>query len=118
MNVFGKLGQMASLFSNLPRIQEEMQKFQQNLGQVTAEGEAGAGAVKVTVNGRFEVVSCRLTQSPITDGDREMLEELIKAATNQAMQKVRQQIAEGYAKVFTGLGLPPMPPGMGLPGLM
>jgi DNA-binding YbaB/EbfC family protein len=116
--MFGKLGQMASLFSNLPKLQEEMKKFQQNLGQLTAEGEAGAGAVKVMVNGKMEVLACRLVQSPLTDGDREMLEELIKAATNQAMQKVRQQTAEAYAKMFVDLGLPANLGGMGLPGMM
>ena len=116
--MFGKLGQMASLFSNLPKLQEEMKKFQQNLGQITAEGDAGAGAVKVMVNGKMEMVACRLTQSPLTDGDRELLEELIKAATNQAMQKVRQQIAEGYAKLFGDLGLPANLGGTGLPGMM
>jgi len=116
--MFGKLGQMASLFSNLPKMQEEMKKFQANLGQITAEGDAGAGAVKVMVNGKMEIVACRLAQSPLTDRDREMLEELIKAATNQAMQKVREQIAAGYAKLFGDLGLPANLGGMGLPGLM
>src|SRR5947209_3678525 len=116
--MFGKLGQMASLFSNLPKLQEEMKKFQQNLGQITAEGDAGAGAVKVTINGKMEITACRLTSSPLTDGDREMLEELIKAATNQALQKIRQQIAEGYAKMFGDMVLPANLGGMGLPGMM
>jgi DNA-binding protein YbaB len=68
--MFGKFGQLASLFSNLPKMQEEMKKFQQNLGEITAEGNAGAGAVTVMVNGRMEVLACRLAESPITAGDR------------------------------------------------
>src|SRR5438270_13835858 len=80
--MFGKLGQIASLLGNMPRIQEEMQKFQQNLGQIIAEGDAGAGVVKVRVNGRMEILSCQLLESTMTGGDRELLEDLIKAATN------------------------------------
>jgi nucleoid-associated protein EbfC len=113
--MFGKLGQLASLFSNLPKMQEEMKKFQENLGQITAEGDAGAGAVKVKVNGRMEVLSCRLLDTALAGGDRELLEDLIKAATNQAMQKVRQAVMEEYSKMFAGMGLPP---GLSLPGLM
>src|SRR4051794_21229582 len=101
--MFGKLGQIASMLGNMPRIQEEMQKFQQNLGQIIAEGDAGGGVVKVRVNGRMEVLSCQLLDSTLAGGDRELLEDLIKAATNQALQKIRQQVAEEYTKMFTSL---------------
>ena|SRR6516165_7418500 len=114
--MFGKLGALASLLANPAKVQEEMKKFQASLGQVVAEGDAGAGAVKVKVNGRFEVISCQLAESPITAGNKEMLEDLIKAATTQALQKVRQQIAEESAKMFAGLGVPANMAG-GLPGL-
>ena len=114
--MFGKLGQLASLLSNPSRVQEEMKKFQATLGQIVAEGDAGGGAVKVKVNGRMEVLSCQLAQTPLTTGDRELLEDLIKAATNQALTKVRQQITEESAKIFSGLGLPGNMAG-GLPGL-
>jgi DNA-binding YbaB/EbfC family protein len=116
--MFGKIGQMASLLGNLPKLQEEMQKFQQNLGNIVAEGDAGAGAIKVKVNGRFEVLSCKILDAAMVGGDRELLEDLIKAATNQAIQKVRQQVAEEYSKMFAGMGLPAGGiPGMGLPGV-
>ncbi len=115
--MFGKLGQLASLLGNMPRMQEEMQKFQQNLGQITAEGESGGGVVKVRVNGRMEVLSCQLLETALVAGDRELLEDLIKAATNQALQKIRQQVAEEYAKMFAGLGLP-AGMGMDLPRMM
>jgi len=114
--MFGKLGQLVSLLGNSGRIQEEMKKFQANLGQIVAEGDAGAGAVKVKVNGRMEVLSCQLAQTPLTSEDKELLEDLIKAATNQALAKIRQQIAEESAKMFTGLGLPANMAG-GLPGM-
>ena len=114
--MFGKLGQLAGLFGNLPKIQEEVQKFQGSLGNIVAEGEAGGGAVKVRVNGRLEVVSCDLLEFARIGSDRELLEDLIKGATNQAIAKVREQVGEGYKKVFASLGLP-TGMGTGMPGL-
>ena len=62
--------------------------------------------VKVKVNGRREVVSCQLSEAAFKDGDRELLEDLIKAATNQALKKVQQQIMEETAKTAANLGFP------------
>ena len=108
------IGQLAGLVGQLPRIKEEMDKLQQRLPQLTAEGDAGAGMVKVRVNGRLEVIGCTLSDEVMRAGDREMLEDLIQAATNQAIVKVRQQIADETAKMASNLGLPP---GVGLPGV-
>jgi DNA-binding YbaB/EbfC family protein len=114
MDLFKDLGQMAGLLRQLPKIKEEMDKFQQSLGQLTAEGSAGGGMVTVRVNGRMEMVSCSLSDEVLRLNDREMLEDLIRAATNQALERVRQQAAEETRKMAGGLGLPP---GMGLPGM-
>jgi DNA-binding YbaB/EbfC family protein len=114
MNPFKGLGQFASLLGNLPKIQEEMEKFQQRVGQITAEGDAGAGMVKVRVNGRMEVLACALSDEAMRLNDREMLEDLIKAAANQALEKVRAQLKEETGKMATGFGLPQ---GMNIPGL-
>jgi DNA-binding YbaB/EbfC family protein len=91
-----------------------VQQLQERIGRIVAEGDAGAGMVKVRVNGRMEVLACTLTDEALKAGDREMLEDLIKAATNQAITKARQLVAEETGKMATGLGLPA---GMGLPGL-
>jgi DNA-binding YbaB/EbfC family protein len=112
--MFKEIGQLFSLSRNLPKIREEMEKLQQKLGQMSAEGDAGAGMVKVKINGRMEVLSCHLSDETLKMNDREMLEELIRAATNQAIQKARVMVAEETQKMAAGLGLPP---GMGLPGL-
>jgi DNA-binding YbaB/EbfC family protein len=112
--MFKELGQLASLMKNLPKIQENMQQLQQRLGQVTAEGATGAGMVRVRVNGRMEMVACLISEEAMQMNDREMLEDLIKSATNQALEKVRQQVAEETAKMAGGLGLPP---GFSFPGL-
>ncbi len=112
MDIFKGLGQFANLMRDLPRIQEEMKQLHQRLGQLTAEGDAGGGMVRVRVNGRMEMVSCSLGDDVLRLNDREMLEDLIRAATNQAIERVRQQSAEETAKLAGHLGLPP---GMGLP---
>jgi DNA-binding YbaB/EbfC family protein len=112
--MFKEIGQIAGLMKNLPKMREEMEKFQSRLGSITAEGDAGGGMVKVKVNGLQEIQSCKLSDDAYKLGDRELLEDLIVAATNQALKKVKQQVAEETTKMATGLGLPP---GMNLPGL-
>jgi len=112
--MFKELGQLAGLMRQLPRLKEEMDRLQQRLGQITAEGQAGGDMVKVRVNGKMEVVACSLSDEIMKLNDREMLEDLIRAATNQALDRVRQQAAEETGKMASGLGLPP---GMGLPGV-
>jgi DNA-binding YbaB/EbfC family protein len=112
--MFKELGQFASLMKNLPRIKEEMAKLQGKMAQISAEGDAGGGMVKVRVNGNMEVVACSFSDEAIKGGDKELLEDLTTAAVNQAMKKAKELVAEETAKMATGLG---MPPGMGLPGM-
>jgi len=112
--MFKEIGQLAGLMRHLPKIKEEMERFQGRLGQLVAEGDAGAGMVKVRVNGKMEVLGCTLSEEVLRLNDREMLEDLIRAATNQALTKVRQLVTEETGKMASGLGLPA---GMGLPGL-
>jgi hypothetical protein len=112
--MFKELGQMAGLMKNLPKIREEMGKLQERMGQIVAEGDAGAGMVKASANGHLEVLRVTLGDEAMKMNDKEMLEDLIAAAVNQALKKARQLVAEETGKMATGLGLPP---GMNLPGL-
>jgi DNA-binding YbaB/EbfC family protein len=112
--MFKELGQITNLLRQLPKMREEMERLQQQLGQLTAEGDAGGGMVKVRVNGRMEMVQCVIGEEIMRLNDREMLEDLIRAATNQAIQRVRKQAAEETSKMATGLGIPP---GLDLPGM-
>jgi nucleoid-associated protein EbfC len=113
--MFDKLGAMMNLLGNKGKLQEELQKLQQTIGQVTAEGTAGAGYVTVKVNGRMEVQKVRISEEAMALNDHEMLEDLIAAATNQALDKVRKAVAEETAKMATNVGLPPgMLGGMGM----
>lgn len=120
--MFDKLTQLFGLLRNPGKIQEEMQKLQQNLGQISAEGDAGAGMVKVRVNGKYEMTACAISEEAFK-GDREVLEEMVRGAVNQALDRVRKLAAEETSKMATnlglplGVGLPGMPPGLaGLPG--
>lgn len=112
--MFKEFGQLAGLMKNLPKIQEEMARLQAKMAEITAEGDAGAGMVKVRVNGKMEVVACTLSDDALKGGDKELLEDLFVAAVNQAMKKAKEQVAEETSKMAVGMGLPP---GMGLPGL-
>jgi len=112
--MFKDLGQMMGMMKNLGKIREEMTALQERIGKIEAEGESGGGMVKVKVNGQMEVLKCTVSDEALKGNDRELLEDLIVAATNQALKKVKALTAEETQKMATGLGLPP---GMGLPGL-
>jgi len=112
--MFKEIGQIASLIKNMPKIREEMDKLHGKMTQITAEGDAGGGMVKVKVNGRMEIQACALSDEAMKLNDKELLEDLIVAAVNQALTKVRQSVAEETAKMATDLGVPA---GLKIPGL-
>jgi len=112
--MFKGMGQLAGMMRNLPKLREEMEQMQQRIGSLSAEGNAGAGMVKAKVNGKFELLALTITDDAMKTGDREMLEDLIKSAVNQAISKVREEIATETGKTMSGMGVPP---GMSLPGL-
>ena len=96
--MFKEIGTMMSLLKNQGKIQEEMQKFQAQIGSITVEGTAGAGYVTVKVNGRMEVLAVRISEEAMQLNDHEMLEDLIASATNLALAKARTQVAEESAE--------------------
>ena len=116
--MFDKLGAMMNLMGNRGKIQDEIQKFQAQIGNITAEASSGAGYVTVKVNGRMEIQSVRISEEAMQLNDREMLEDLVAAATNQALLKVREQLAQESAKMAQNIGLPPGMLGSGgIPGM-
>ncbi len=114
--MFKEIGQIASMMKNLPKLKASMEEMQQKMGQLVTEGASGGGMVTAKVNGRMEVVSCVISEEAMKLNDREMLEDLIVAALNQAITKMTQLRAQEAQKVAGDLGMP-MPPG-GLPGIM
>ena len=112
--MFGNFGQLAGLMTKLPKIKEEIEKRQQRLGQLTAEGDAGGGMVRVKMNGKFSVLAVTISDEALQGKDKELLEDLIAAAANQAVEKVKQLVASEMSQAASELGLPP---GMSIPGL-
>jgi DNA-binding YbaB/EbfC family protein len=114
--MFDKLNALMGLMGNQGKIQEQMQRFQATVTTLTAEGSAGGGMVTVKVNGKMEVQAVTISDDALRLNDRGMLEDLIAAATNTALGKVKELLAAETAKVAQGLGLPPGMLG-GLPGM-
>ena len=105
MIMFKGLGQIASLMKNAQEIQGRMKDMQENLRRLKAEGTAGGGMVTVEVNGQQQVLSCQIEQSLFDTGDREMVEDLLVSAVNNAMDKIKQAAAEEMGKLTGGLDM-------------
>ena len=103
--MFKGLGQIASLMKNAQEIQGRMKEMQENLRRLKAEGTAGGGMVTVEINGQQQVLSCRIEQSLFDAGDREMIEDLVVAAANQALDKIKQAAADEMGKLTGGLDM-------------
>lgn len=107
-------GQLAGLMKQAQQMQENMQKMQAQLASVEVEGQAGAGMVKVTMNCHYGVRRVAIDDSMLKDAssDKEMLEDLIAAAMNDAVRRVEATRQEKMAGMTAGM---PMPPGFKLP---
>lgn len=104
-------GGMGNLMKQAQRMQEQMQKLQADLAQAEVTGESGAGLVKVTMNGRHDVKRVELDDSLMSE-DKELLEDLLAAAVNDAVRKIETNSQEQMGKLTAGMGLPA---GMKLP---
>jgi hypothetical protein len=113
--MFKEFGQMMSMLKNLPKLQAAVQDMQQKLGQISVEGNAGAGMVVVAVNGRMEVTKCTISEEAMRLNDREMLADLVVAAVNMGISKAREESARATQSLVQEAGLA-LPPGM-LPGM-
>ena len=88
------------------RMQADMARVQAELAQETVEGSAGGGAVRVVVTGRQEVVSVAIDPEVAQGGDVEILQDLVVAATNDALRRAREMAEQKLAAVTGGLRLP------------
>lgn len=101
-------GNIGRLMQQAQKMQENLKKAQSELGDLEVVGESGGGLVRVWMNGRHAVR--RVAIDPAAGGDLEMLEDLITAAINDAVQRVQKLIEERMSEVTGGM---PMPPGFG-----
>jgi hypothetical protein len=104
-------GQMAGLMRQAQQMQENLKKAQDALADILVEGAAGGRLVKVTMNCRHDVKRVEIDPSLLAD-DKDMLEDLVAAAFNDALRKAEATSQERMASVTAGL---PLPPGMKLP---
>ncbi len=98
-------GGIGQLMKQAQQMQADMQKAQEEMAQLTVDGESGGGMVKLTMTCKHEVKSLDIDESLVGD-DREMLEDLIIAAFNDALRRVEQTVQERFAGVTSGLNLP------------
>ena len=100
----GMGGNMNQLMKQAQKMQKQMEETTKALEESTYEATAGGGVVKVVVSGKKEVVSVHLEEEVVDPDDIEMLEDLIVAATNEALRKMEEDSQEKMGKVTGGLG--------------
>ena len=105
-------GNIAQMMQQAQKMQENLKRAQEELANLEVTGAAGGGMVTVTLTGRMEARRVRIEASALADG--EMLEDLIAAAFNDAVNKANAESDKRMSAATAGL---PIPPGMKLPGM-
>jgi hypothetical protein len=104
-------GQLAGLMKQAQQMQENMKKVQEQLAETEVEGQSGAGMVKVVMTCRHDVKRVTIDESLLKD-DKDMLEDLVAAAMNDAVRRVETTVQEKMGAVTAGM---PLPPGFKMP---
>ena len=104
-------GGLGPLMKQAQQMQENMKNMQEQLATVEVEGQSGAGVVKIVMTCRYDVKRVKIDDSLFND-DKDMLEDLLAAAVNDAVRRVEATTQEKMSGVTAGMGLPP---GMKLP---
>ena len=104
-------GGLGNIMKQAQKMQENMQRVQEELAAMEVTGQAGGNLVSVVMNGRHEVKRVSIDDSLLGE-DRDMLEDLIAAAVNDAVHRVEKTTQEKMAAATAGM---PLPPGMKLP---
>jgi DNA-binding YbaB/EbfC family protein len=102
----GMPGGMQGLMKQAQKMQEDLARAQQEAEQFSAEGSAGGGMVKVVVSGKYEIQSVAIARDVVNPDDIEMLQDLIVAASNEALEKVKQNLKAQMTKVTGGMSIP------------
>jgi len=99
-------GGLGGLMKQAQQMQENMKRMQEQLATIEVEGQSGAGMVKVVMTCRHDVKRVTIDPSLLKD-DKDMLEDLVAAAFNDAVRRVEAMIQEKMGGMTSGLGLPP-----------
>jgi DNA-binding YbaB/EbfC family protein len=105
-HVFGGLGNLASMLRQAQQIGGKLEGMNETLRGKRATGSSGGGMVEIEVNGLQEVLSCRIDPSLFAQGDRELLEDLVRGASNDAIAKARQFHAQAMQDLMGGADMP------------
>jgi len=100
-----KMPDMQSLMEAAQKIQGDVAKMQEDLAKMTCEASSGGGMVTVTINGQYEIVSLSIDKEVVDPEDVAMLQDLITAAVNQGIAKIRELAKEKAAQLTGGLGV-------------
>lgn len=103
--MFKGLANLAQIMKQAHEAQARMGEMKERLGRLTVEGAAGGGLVKVEMNGHQEMLGCQIDDSLLRLEDREVLEDLVVAATNEALRKVKEAAAGEFSQLAGGMDL-------------
>jgi len=103
--MFKGLANLAQIMKQAQEAQARIGELKERLGRLTVEGAAGGGLVKVEMNGHQEVLGCRIDESLLRPEDREMVEDLVVAAMNDALRKVKEAAAGEFSQLAGGIDL-------------
>jgi len=101
------LGQQFKMLKQLQQMQAKMMKVQEELEEKTVTGTAGGGVVEVVANGHQKVISVTIKPEVVDPADVDMLQDLVLAGVNDAMDKARELATKEMGAVTGGVGLPP-----------
>ena len=99
-------GGIGQLMKQAQKMQADMQKAQEDMAKLSVTGESGGGMVKIVMTGKHEVRSLNIDDTLVGD-DRDMLEDLIVAAFNDAVRRVEKSVQEQFSGMTAGFSLPP-----------
>jgi len=99
-------GGLGNIMKQAQKMQEDMQKAQEEMAKAQVTGESGGGMVKLVMNGKYEVSRVQIDDSLMSD-DKEMLEDLIAAACNDAAHRIAEKSKDSMSEATAGISLPP-----------
>ncbi|MBW2437431.1 MAG: YbaB/EbfC family nucleoid-associated protein [Deltaproteobacteria bacterium] len=97
---------MGNMMKQAQKLQSQMMRLQEEMAEKTVETTAGGGMVKITANGRQQIVSIQIEKEVVDPDDVEMLQDLVLAAVNEALSKSQEMVASEMSKLTGGLNIP------------
>jgi DNA-binding YbaB/EbfC family protein len=101
-------GNMQALLQQAQKMQKDMQKAQAEAEAFEAEGSVGGGAVKIKINGKYEVLAVEVKPEAVDPSDIELFQDMVKSAVNEALTKIRENTESKLSRVTGGVTLPGM----------